>query len=62
MNDAAPIVGARGYELLLRHCAALTGDPERPLAYARLEVIVGDDLAKFLVVALAGRRSDRLAA
>jgi hypothetical protein len=35
---------------------------ERPPAYRRLEQLVGDELAKFLVVALAARRSDRLAA
>ena len=62
MDDAASIVGARGSDLLLRHCAALTEGAERPPAYTRLEQIVGDELAKFLVVALAGRRSDRLAA
>jgi hypothetical protein len=62
MNDPATNVGARGSELLLRHCAALTEGPERRPAYSRLEQLVGDELAKFLVVALAARRSDRLAA
>jgi hypothetical protein len=62
MNDAASIVGTRGSELLLRHCAALTEDPERPPAYSRLEHVVGDELAKFLVVALVGPRCDRIAA
>ena len=62
MNDAAPTIGGRGSDLLLRHCAALPDSGERPPAYRRLEQLVGDELAKFLVVALAARRSDRLAA
>jgi hypothetical protein len=62
MNDAAPIVGARGSDLLLRHCAALSDWLDRPPAYGRLEALVGDELARFLVIALAARRGERLAA
>jgi hypothetical protein len=62
MNDAATIVGARGSDLLLRHCAAFTDWVERPSAYARLEEQVGDELARFLVIALAARLGERLAA
>jgi hypothetical protein len=52
---AAPTTGERGSDLLLRHCDALT-DAERPSAYARLEELVGKDLARMLVGALAPRR------
>jgi hypothetical protein len=62
MNDAAPIVGARGSELLLRHCAAFTDWVERPSAHTRLEELVGEELARMLVLALGDRRRDRLAA
>jgi len=63
MNEgAAPISGGRGSELLLQHCTAVTGGVERPPAYWRLEQLVGDELARMLVVALAGRRHERLAA
>ena len=61
MNDAlAPINGGRGSDLLLAHCSALTRvDAIRPPAFRRLEQEVGGDLARLLVVALAGRRSRR---
>jgi hypothetical protein len=63
MTDAAaPTTGGRGSDLLLQHCNALTDDVERPPAYWRLEQLVGDELARMLVVALAGPRRDRLAA
>jgi phage FluMu protein gp41 len=52
---AAPTTGERGSDLLLRHCDALT-NVERPRAYERLEELVGDDLARMLVTALAPRR------
>jgi hypothetical protein len=59
-ETAAPRRGERGSSLLLRHCAALTED-SRPCAYTRLEELVGADLARMLVAALAPRR-DRIAA
>jgi hypothetical protein len=62
MTAASAPRGGRGSDLLLRHCAALTGGAERPPAFHRLEQIVGGDLARLLVVALAGPRRDRLAA
>ena len=52
---AAPTMGERGSDLLLRHCDALT-NVERPSAYARLEELVGEELARMLVGALARRR------
>ena len=52
---AAPTTGERGSDLLLRHCDALT-NVERPSAYARLEELVGEELARMLVSALARRR------
>ncbi len=62
MKDfAAPRTAERGDALLLRHCDALTR-AERPCAYSRLELIVGADLARMLVTALAPRGRDRLAA
>jgi hypothetical protein len=60
MKDAAT-TGGRGSELLLEHCAALA-DVDRPPAYRRLEQLVGGELARLLVVALASRGRDRLAA
>jgi hypothetical protein len=60
MKDAA-MNGGRGSELLLQHCAALA-DGDRPTAYRRLEQLVGVELARMLVVALAGSRRERLAA
>jgi hypothetical protein len=63
MNDAAaPIQGGRGSDLLLQHCTALTDGVERPPAYRRLEQLVGGELARMLVAALAGPRHGRLAA
>jgi hypothetical protein len=59
---AAPAAGGRGSDLLLRHCTALSDAVERPPAFTRLEELVGCELARMLVVALAGRRRDRLAA
>jgi hypothetical protein len=57
MHDApAPLNEGRGDSLLLTHCTALTrwSDP-RPPAYFRLEEAVGGELARLLLVALAGR-------
>jgi phage FluMu protein gp41 len=61
MDLAAPTTGERGSDLLLRHCESLT-DVERPCAYARLEALVGEDLARMLVSALARRREALAAA
>ena len=61
MKDLGAVsTGARGSDLLLRHCEALT-EVERPSPYTRLEQAVGNDLAHMLVAALS-RRRDRLAA
>ena len=46
--------GAGGTTLLLRHCNALDPKP-RPCAHARLEALLGDELARRLVAALAPR-------
>ena len=54
--DAA--VPHRGIELLLAHCAPVMDD-ERRRAYDRLEQQVGRDLARLLVVALAGPQGRR---
>ncbi len=48
--------GGRGPELLLAHCTALARpEGHRPPALWRLEQAVGDELARLLVIALAGR-------
>jgi hypothetical protein len=62
MNDrSTPIHVGRGPALLLEHCALLAGQDEaRPPAYHRLEQAVGGGLARFLVVALAGRKPERV--
>ena len=45
----------RGSGLILAHCAALGDAPlERMPPFARLEAIVGGELARLLVYALAG--------
>jgi hypothetical protein len=61
MNDRSLSQGERGAELLLEHCAALTGaDDARPPAFHRLEQALGGELARLLVGALAKRRQDRV--
>ena len=62
MNDAlSQISEGRGSDLLLEHCTALTRvEALRPPAFDRLEREVGGDLARFLVVALAGRGRQRV--
>jgi len=62
MNDRSTLIRAgRGADLLLEHCAALTRlDEARLPAFSRLEHAVGGDLARFLVVALARRRRERV--
>ncbi|MFL5955113.1 MAG: hypothetical protein ACJ76I_13510 [Gaiellaceae bacterium] len=47
----------RGAGLLLVHCAAIAD--ERPSAYARLEQQLGRELARLLVVGLAGPQGRR---
>ena len=52
-----PFHSDRGSRLLWEHCTALTRVGEdRPDAFGRLERAVGGDLARLLVVALAGRK------
>lgn len=52
--------GGRGLDLLLHHCVGLSGlERERPTARERLESVVGVELARMLVGALAGRHSSR---
>jgi hypothetical protein len=49
----------RASELLLEHCFALGGDgSRRPPAAARLEAVLGRDLARRLVTALLARQAD----
>jgi hypothetical protein len=46
--------------LLLEHCSALTRDYDsRPPAFLRLQEVLGGELARLLVGALATRRSVR---
>jgi hypothetical protein len=55
--------GERGADLLLTHCTALVAtEAVRPSAFARLEQQLGGQLARMLVVALASRRRERVAA
>ena len=50
----------RGTGLILAHCAALGDAPvERTPPFARLEAIVGGELARLLVYALAGVQGRR---
>jgi hypothetical protein len=44
----------RGVGLLLAHCAALDSLEERAPASARLQRLLGPDLTRLLLVALAG--------
>jgi hypothetical protein len=54
MNALVPRGRGRGVELLLEHCAALARlDDVRPSPRERLEALVGDELARTLVRALA---------
>jgi hypothetical protein len=63
MHQLPPPTGEGAAERLLAHCAALQRLQETRLpAYRRLERDVGDDLARFLVGALAAHRRERLAA
>ena len=44
----------RGPDLLMAHCEALDGGRERPSISYRLERLLGPDLARLLLRALAG--------
>jgi hypothetical protein len=57
--DAAAVshVKPAASELLLAHCSALDSDDRcRPTAAARLEALLGSELARRLVVALSAAR------
>ena len=61
MRDFSLTQGERGYELLLEHCAALTQDGSgRAPAFERLEEVLGGELARLLLVALARQRAARI--
>jgi hypothetical protein len=55
--SAAPSTNARGAALLIAHCAALDGDERAPVA-DRLHQLIGSDLTRLLVVALASSARD----
>ncbi|MEP7225028.1 MAG: hypothetical protein ABI783_08730 [Actinomycetota bacterium] len=58
--DAAAVshVKPAASELLLAHCSALDSDDRfRPTAAARLEAVLGTELARRLVLALRSRAS-----
>ena len=52
--DADATAKLKASELLLVHCFALDGDQNRPTARARLEAMLGSELARRLVLALCG--------
>ncbi len=55
VNAASPHSDGRAVSRLLDHCARLTGRVEaRPVARERLESVLGGELARRLVGALAG--------
>jgi hypothetical protein len=61
MQDVSLPQGERGYELLLEHCVALTRTSSaRTPAFERLELVLGGDLTRLLVVALARHRAARV--
>ncbi len=61
MRDSSLPQGERGYELLLEHCASLTQDASgRAPAFERLEEVLGGELARLLLVALARQRAARI--
>ena len=63
MKDRSLAQGERGADLLLAHCAPLAdADLSRPPALLRLEEVLGGELARLLVGALATRRGARPAA
>jgi len=52
MDAAAAAAKPRASALLLEHCFALDGDRRRPTARARLELMLGSELTRRLVLAL----------
>jgi hypothetical protein len=53
--DAATPQPTRGLALIIEHCARMNAvEHARPPAVLRLEQLVGDDLARLLLTALAG--------
>jgi hypothetical protein len=54
--DAAAVSPSKRTQLLLEHCLALD-DAQRPTAAARLEALLGRELARRLVRALSTRSS-----
>ena len=61
MRDFSLTHSERGYELLLEHCAALTHDGSgRAPAFERLEAVLGGELTRLLLVALARQRAARI--
>jgi hypothetical protein len=59
MNAATP-QPTRGLNLILEHCARLNAfEHGRPSAVLRLEQLVGDELARLLLTALAGDHRGR---
>ena len=52
MDAAATAAKPRASALLLEHCFALDGDRRRPTARARLELALGSELARRLLLAL----------
>ena len=55
MMDAAAAVKPRHSHLLLEHCLALEVVRRRPTARARLDALLGNELARRLVLALTAR-------
>jgi hypothetical protein len=61
MRDSSLPQGERGYELLLEHCAVLTREASgQAPAFERLEAVLGGELARLLLVALAKQRAARI--
>jgi hypothetical protein len=57
---AAPPQHTRGLSLILEHCARLNSfEQVRPSAVLRLEQLVGDELTRLLMSALAGDHASR---
>lgn len=53
--DAAASARPRASALLLEHCLALDPERRRPTARARLDALLGSELARRLVLALCAR-------
>ena len=52
MDAATAIRKPKASALLLEHCFALDGDRRRPTARARLELVLGSEFTRRLVLAL----------